>query len=457
MKILQFKTQFFIHLLVILFMNFSWVSPLFGQSKSHVKHTDWSRDAFIYEVNLRQFTPGGTIKEFREHLPRLKELGVGILWFMPIHPIGELNRKGTLGSYYSVKDYFDIDPAYGTKDEFKELVEEIHSMGMYIILDWVANHTAWDNQLTITNLDYFKTDKDGKFIPPVADWHDVIALDYSNKKVWDYMSGALEYWIREFNIDGYRCDVAGMIPIEFWEFTRPKLDKIKHVFMLAEDESPKMHNKSFDMTYSWDLMHLMNQIAKGESKGIEIYKMLSKEEKKYPMDSYRMRFITNHDENSWNGTEFERLNEFTESFAVLTGIIPGMFLVYSGQEAGLNKRLDFFEKDLIDWKSHRLGFIYKKLGLLKKQNKTLWNGTSGGDFYKVKSNNNEDVLVFMRRNEDEKILAIFNFSSKKQELKMNDSNIEGNYLEWFTENRTSFAKSIAIGLRPYDYRVYVLE
>jgi 1,4-alpha-glucan branching enzyme len=457
MKILKNETRLLTYLLVMLFMNFSWFSQLFGQSKSFVKHTEWSRSAFIYEVNLRQYTPGGTIKEFREHLPLLKELGVGILWFMPIHPIGELNRKGTLGSYYSVKDYFDIDASYGTKDEFRELVNEIHSMGMYIILDWVANHTSWDNELTKSNPEFFKKDKEGKFVPPVEDWHDVISLDYSNRKVWDYMSGALEYWVKEFNIDGYRCDVAGMLPIEFWDFTRPRLDQIKPVFMLAEDEAPKMHNKAFDMTYSWDLMHLMNRVAKGESKGSEILEMIIKEEKKYPIDSYRMRFITNHDENSWNGTEFERLGEFTESFAVLTGVVPGMFLVYSGQEAGLNKRLSFFEKDLIDWKEHRLGFIYKKLGLLKKQNKSLWNGTFGGDFYKVKSNNNDDVIVFMRRKGDKKILAIFNLSSKKQELKINDSNVEGNYLEWFTENRTTFTKTSIIGLRPYDYRVFVLE
>ncbi len=438
-------------------LNLSWLTSLFGQSKSEVIHTDWSRNSVIYEVNLRQFTPNGTIKEFREHLPRLKELGVDILWFMPIHPIGELNRKGTLGSYYSVKDYFDLDPAYGTKDEFRQLVKEIHSNGMYIILDWVANHTAWDNELSKTNPEYFKKDAVGNFVPPVPDWHDVIALDYSNKDVWNYMNGALEYWIKEFNIDGYRCDVAGMVPIEFWNQLRPKLDAIKPVFMLAEDEAPEMHKKAFDMTYSWDLMHLMNRVAKGESKANDIIKLIQEEETKYPQDSYRMRFITNHDENSWNGTEYERLGEFTESFAVLTGILPGMHLIYSGQEAGLNRRLEFFEKDSINWVNHRMGYIYKKLNELKKKNSALINGNLGGDFYRVKSSSSNDVIVFMRRRGDEKILAIFNFSTIKSELKITDSNVVGDYIDWFSGNKVSLSKTTSIALRPYDYRVYVLE
>lgn len=444
-------------LIMAILLNLSWLTSLFGQSKSEVIHTDWSRNSVIYEVNLRQFTPTGTIKEFREHLPRLKELGVDILWFMPIHPIGEQNRKGTLGSYYSVKDYFDLDQAYGTKDEFRELVKEIHSNGMYIILDWVANHTAWDNELTKTNPEYFKKDAEGNFVPPVPDWHDVIALDYSNRDVWNYMNGALEYWIREFNIDGYRCDVAGMVPIEFWNQLRPKLDAIKPVFMLAEDEASEMHKKAFDMTYSWDLMHLMNRVAKGESKANEIIKLIQEEETKYPQDSYRMRFITNHDENSWNGTEYERLGEFTESFAVLTGIIPGMHLIYSGQEAGLNRRLEFFEKDSIKWANHRMGYIYKKLNELKKKNSALINGNLGGDFYRVKSSSSNDVIVFMRRRGDEKILAIFNFSAIKSELKITDSNVVGDYIDWFSGNKVSLSKTTSISLRPYDYRVYVIE
>lgn len=449
--------EYFFSFFVLSFMIASCFSFIFGQSKSTVKHTEWSRDKFIYEVNLRQYTPSGSIKEFREHLPRLKQLGVGILWFMPIHPIGELNRKGNVGSYYSVKDYFDIDPAYGTKEEFKELVDEIHSLGMYIIIDWVANHSAWDNELTKTNPDFFTKDTKGNFVPPVADWSDVIDLNFDNKKVWNYMTSAMEYWVREFDIDGYRCDVAGMVPIEFWNALRPKLEKIKPVFMLAEDESAKMHEKAFDMTYSWDFMHLMNTIAKGEEKASKIYKMIKAEEKNYPKDSYRMRFITNHDENSWNGTEYERLGELTENFAVLTGIIPGMFLVYSGQEAGLNKRLSFFEKDEIDWKDNRFRFIYERLAALKKENQVLWNGSAGGDFNLVKSNASDDILVFVRKAGSKKIFALFNFSDRKYELRINDSAIVGDYMEWFTYAKVSFDKTISFGVRPYDYRVFVSE
>ncbi len=433
----------------------SFLFKLFPQPKSVVVHPDWSYDKVIYEVNLRQYTTAGTFKKFQEHLPRLKELGIGILWFMPLHQIGEVNRKGTLGSYYSVKDYYSIDSSYGTKEDFKNLVNEIHNQGMYVIVDWVANHTAWDNDLNKTNPEFYKKDSLGNFVPPVPDWQDVIALDYKNKNLWEYMSDAMTYWIKEFNIDGFRCDVAGMVPTEFWNYSRKKLDKIKPVFMLAEWETPDLHFEAFDMTYSWDVYHIMNDIYKGEKKAKAILKQLEKEKKQYPENAFRMRFLTNHDENSWNGTEFERLGEGVEAFAVVSATIPGMFLLYSGQEIGLNKRLDFFEKDPIEWKESNLTDFYKKLISLKKNNQALWNGEKGGELIKIKNSNDSSVISFIRKKDNNKIFILTNLSKNNKEVTINDKEVFDTYMDFFNNDDVSLTENEKFFLKPFEYKIFV--
>lgn len=439
---------------LMILMIFSWLTSLFGQPISNVRHPGWVKDKIIYEVNLRQFTESGSIKEFRKHLPRLKELGVGILWLMPIYPIGEINRKGSLGSYYAVKDYKAIDPNYGNKDEFRELVMEVHSMGMYLILDWVANHTAWDNELTKTNPEFYTKDSLGNFIPPVPDWSDVIDLNYDNKNLWDCMAGALEYWVKEFDIDGYRCDVAGMVPTDFWDYATARLRKIKNVFMLAEWESPEMHLNSFNMTYAWDMHHLLNKISKGESGPAEIIKMVKKDKNTYPSDAIRMQFITNHDENSWNGTEFERLGESVKAMAVLTFTLPGMPLIYTGQEIGLNKRLSFFEKDPVVWHESEYTPFYQKLCRLKNENSVLHNGDSGGSFREISNSKPEHVLSFSREGKNGQVVVIANLSDKKAEFEIKEK-LKGNFRDYFNSNKKTFQKIEKITLSPWAYEIYI--
>lgn len=219
-----------------------------------LKHPDWSKNATIYEANIRQFTPEGTFKAFESHLPRLKKMGIDIIWLMPINPIGVEKRKGTLGSEYSVKDYYGINPEFGTKEDFKHLVDKIHSMGMHVIVDWVANHSAWDNQLSKDHPDWYTKTEEGNFQPtPWYDWDDVIDFDYDKPGIRKYMTQALVYWVKDFNIDGYRCDTAGFLPTDFWDNARAEMDAVKPVFMLAEWESRDLHKKAFDMTYSWTL------------------------------------------------------------------------------------------------------------------------------------------------------------------------------------------------------------
>ena len=313
--------------------------------KSESMQTDWTKNANIYEVNIRQYTEEGTIKAFQKHLPRLKEMGVDILWLMPVFPVGELNRKGSLGSYYAVKDYKDINAEFGNINDFKELVKEAHSLGMYVILDWVANHSAWDNPWATEHPEWYQRDDSGNFVSPF-DWTDVIAFDYNNADMRNAMTDALKFWITETDIDGYRCDVAGMVPTDFWDNARDHMEAIKPVFMLAEDEdNPDLLRKAFDMNYGWKLHHIMNDIAKGKKNANDIWDYMAWNDSVYPTNAYRMYFTSNHDENSWNGTVKERMGDAGEAMAILSYTVPGMGLVYSGQEAGLDKRLRFFEKD----------------------------------------------------------------------------------------------------------------
>jgi len=416
----------------------------------------WAFDKTIYEVNLRQFTEEGTFKAFEKHLPRLKELGVDILWLMPIHPIGELNRKGTLGSYYSVKDYLEINPEFGNKSDFKNLVDKIHSLGMYVIIDWVANHTAWDHPWTKSDPDFYTKDENGNFIPPVNDWTDVIDLNYDNKTLWQEMINALKYWVQEFNIDGYRCDVAGMVPIEFWIEARKQLDEIKPVFMLAEWDTPEMH-KAFDMTYDWESHKIMNRIAKGENNVLDLIKHLNSDREKYPSNAFRMQFTDNHDENSWNGTVFERLGEVAEAFAVLTFIIPDMPLIYSGQEAGLNKRLSFFEKDIIDWKNHQFFNLYKSLCELKKSNEALHCGDKGGDLKFITNNNQKNILTLVRVKNNKKVFAVFNFSNAPSKVFVNDNLISDLYIDFTTMKELRISELFETELEAWSWKLFLTK
>ncbi|MFN3871826.1 MAG: alpha-amylase family glycosyl hydrolase [Ignavibacterium sp.] len=434
-------------LLIIFFVSCVITFP---QTKTPI----WAFDKTIYEVNLRQFSEEGNFEGFRKHLPRLKELGVGILWFMPIHPIGELNRKGSLGSYYSVKDYLDVNPEFGTLDDFKNLVNEIHSMGMYVIIDWVGNHTAWDHSWTKSHPEFYNKDKDGNLIPPVDDWSDVIDLNYDNKELWREMINALKFWVAECDIDGYRCDVAGMVPTEFWIEARKELDKIKPVFMLAEWDTPEMH-LAFDMTYDWNMHKTMNDVARGKKNVSDIIQHIEKDRANYPDFAFRMQFTDNHDENSWNGTVFERLGDAAESFAALTFLIPDMPLIYSGQEAGLNKRLSFFEKDLIDWKEHKFFELYKSLIELKKSNELLHCGIQGGALEFIPNNDQQNILSFVRVKDENILLAVFNLSETPSEVSLNDKRLSGKYENFFTKENIKIDESIQINLDKWDWKIFL--
>lgn len=410
----------------------------------------WAKDAVIYEVNIRQYTPEGTFTAFSQHLPRLKELGADILWLMPVQPISEKNRKGTLGSYYAVQDYRKVNPEFGTMEEFKSLVNQAHEMGFKVILDWVANHTGWDNFLLVEHGEWYTRVNDS-IVAPVADWTDVADLDYEQPGLRRYMIESMKYWVQEADIDGYRCDVAAMVPTDFWEQARMALDSIKPVFMLAEAWEPELTAGAFDACYAWDLLHTMNDIAAGKKTAAVLPAYVRKMDSLYAPRTILMNFLTNHDENSWNGTIGERFGDLQKAFAVLTYTLPGMPLIYSGQEAGLNHRLEFFEKDEIRWADDRkLTAFYTQLDKLKHENPALWAGADAGRMQILGHTKPEQVFAFTRTKGDNELLTVLNLSRKKADFTF-ERPLEEVYIDAFTGKEVKLSSVWTLG--PAEYKV----
>ncbi len=449
----KIKNLLFLSLLIL--AMYSCLPTAKKAAESAPLASEWSKNVVMYEVNVRQYTPEGTFKAFETHLPRLKEMGVDILWFMPIYPISEKNRKGGLGSYYSIRDYKAVNPEFGTIDDFKALVNKAHEMGFKVMLDWVGNHTGWDNQWLIEHKDWYTQDSLGNIIPPVKDWSDVADLNYENKDMRKAMLDALKFWVKDVNIDGYRCDFAGGVPTDFWEAARLSLDSIKPVYMLAENQDQMdLLNKAFHSNYGWSFHHLMNEVAQGKKTAQYLNSSLVKTVAAYPVGTYTLQFTSNHDENSWNGTEYERLGEAVKTMAVLSFVAPGMPLIYTGQEAGLNKRLLFFEKDQIDWSNLEMQQFYQKLIKLKKDQSALWNGIAGGTPVIVKSSDPAKVLAFTREKDNSKVLAVFNLSAAPVEASL-ELPQAGDYQEYFTGETKTLEKGSTIKLDKWAYQVFV--
>jgi glycosidase len=420
-----------------------------------VNHPEWIYNATIYEVNLRQYTSQGTLKAFENELPRLKELGVDIIWFMPIHPIGEVSRKGSLGSYYSVKDYLGVNPEFGTIDDFKAVVAKAHELGMKVIIDWVANHTSHDAVLIKEHPDWYVRDTAGKVVSPF-DWSDVAKLDYTKKELREYIINAMKFWVADVGIDGFRCDVAAEIVTEFWNEARIELDKVKPVFMLAEAEKAEMQGYAFDADYGWEFHHVMNQLAQGKKNVNDLEKYLLKSVSEYPKNTIKLNFITNHDENSWNGTEFERMGGAVKTMAALSFVMPGMPLIYSGQEVGFNKRLKFFDKDQINWKdSLNLTPFYQKLVALKKTSSVLAAGLKGADVFRIKSSNDSSIFAFTRKKDTEKLFAVFNLTGKELKVTLEGTEYFGSYIDFMAGEPKVFDKAEEISLKPWEYHIFV--
>lgn len=407
------------------------------QPQQQMHQMPWTRNAVIYEVNVRQFSPRGTFNEVINNLPRLKNLGVDVLWLMPVHPIGEVNRKGKLGSYYSVKDYRKIDPMYGDSADLNRLIGRAHSMGMKVILDWVANHTAWDHPWISQHPDWYVQNDKGE-IQTQYDWTDVAKLNYKKPEMRKAMIEDMRYWVQNFNIDGFRCDVAFLVPVDFWDSVRVELDKSKPMFMLAEMEwntditnDPASYFKTaFNASYALTFMGVTQDMVALKKNLTDFRKEMQQNYARFPKEMLKMFFITNHDENSWNGTVKEKYSDSWKLFATLCYTLPQSFpLMYTGEEAGVNKRIKFFEKDPVtfkDWAdTSRYGW-YRGLIKLRHNNPALWSIGTMDDFKELELRSTDTafhnkVYAFKRVKGQNEVAVLINF---------NENDVEFDFTSW---------------------------
>ena len=411
-------------------------------------------NAVIYEANIRQYSPEGTFNAFTKDIPQLKELGVKVLWLMPVYPISTTKSKGSLGSYYAISNYTEINPEFGTLDDFRKLINKAHDNDMLVILDWVANHTGWDHHWITEHPEYYTKDNKGNITHTIdTDWTDVADLDYSNSELRTEMKNAMLHWVKSENIDGFRCDVAGMVPTTFWKNTIAELHHIKPVFMLAEAWEPELQKNAFDMGYSWDTHHIINDIAKGKKSAADLVGHLSKIDSLYAKDDILMNFVTNHDENSWNGTIKERMGEANEAMTALTYILPGMPLIYSGQEYGMDKRLLFFEKDSIPKTKGATWQLLKKLGTLKNTNNALAGGKQKAA-YSVLDTANENAFAISRNFKNKEIIYAANFSDVDISLNLNK---KGTYTDYIEGREILLDSKTLIDLKPWGFQILVKE
>ncbi|MEO8109338.1 MAG: alpha-amylase family glycosyl hydrolase [Ginsengibacter sp.] len=449
----------FVYLLFASFLFFSCspkIAPVNNSGETAVinGHPAWSEQSNIYEVNLRQYSATSSIKDFETHLPRLKKMGVEILWFMPITPIGFENRKANsseLGSYYASRDYTALNPEFGTMDDWKAMVKHAHRMGFKVITDWVANHSAPDNHWMKEHPDFYKRDKDGNTVY-TADWNDTRNLNYDNREMRDSMIAAMQFWIRESDIDGFRCDAAYGPPEDFWKECIDSLKKMKDVFMLAEAEVPALHNVGFDESYAWTVMEGFIKMYAGKLTLLQVDSIINDDIQRFPKNSYRLYFTTNHDWNSWEGTEFERFGDAANALAVFSQTMyQSVPLMYTGQEIPLKRRLKFFVKDPVVWDKFDMAPFFSTLLHLRKKNPAL---AANASYKKLVTANDNAIFAYVRESGKHKVAVVLNLSNQPQSFTINDASINGNPSNVFIGGREKLNDTHVFSMEPWGYEVY---
>lgn len=417
-------------------------------------HPSWIMQGNIYEVNVRQYTPEGTFKAFEPNLQRLKDMGVQTLWFMPITPISKTDRKGLMGSYYAVSNYTAVNPEFGTMDDWKSLVKKCHEMGFKVITDWVPNHSGGDNYWLDKYPDFYVRDSiTGKAVSPY-DWSDTRKLNYNNPVLVDSMINCMKFWLTETDIDGFRCDVAGDVPDDFWKKCLPQLRAMKNIFMLAESNKAAEQEDGFDATYSWNEFSMMKRIAKGERPAFALDSVINRVDSAFPKNALLLYFTSNHDENSWNKAEYKTMPGASHApFAVLTQTIGRSIpLIYSGQEEPYLDSISFFYKDTITFGKYVRAGFYKTLLNLRKENAAL---SANASFIKLKTNNDSAIYAYTREGGGKKILVLLNLSDKPQNFHFQGSVIKGNAKNVFTGEEENIKSEFE--MKPWDYFLYSLN
>ena len=419
-------------------------------------HADWSYSAVLYEMNIRQLTPEGTLSAAEKKLEFLHSMGIDAIWMMPIYPIGEENRKGSLGSYYSIQDYCAVNPEFGTMEDFDSFVAKAHSLGMKILLDWVANHTARDAKwLKTKSADWYEREADGTAKIP-WDWSDTAKLNYANHDVWRGQIEAMRFWVEKHNIDGFRCDMAMLVPIEFWQQAAKVLHAVKpDIFMLAEAEELNLFDKAFDMCYAWEIHHMMCDIAKGERRVWDLRNTMYADRERYPNSAMKMMFTSNHDENSWSGSEFDRFGAAREVMTALTFVWEAaMPLLYTGQEVGYNHSFEFFERDYIPAEKYQEcedTELYRKLIALKHSQPALQAGERGGRTIEIENNAKDCLMTFVRELGDSRVVAIMNLSPYTIHADYNNGIYAGEYTNAITGEKVLLPVHLEQDIEPWGY------
>lgn len=409
----------------------------------------------LYEVNVRQFTPKGDFKSFLPRIERIASLGVTTLWFMPIFPIGEIKRKGTLGSYYSIKDYKSVNKEFGTIRGFKSIVDKAHKCGMKVILDMALNHTSWDNVWMSEDEMLYAHDENGEVVSPF-DWTDTAKLDYNNPKLRAKVTDAMKFWITECGIDGYRQDMAGLVPLDFWEESIAELRAIKpNIYMLGEVEAPEYVKEGlFDACYGWETYHFIERIAAQQDTVENFRGHLMAENDNYPAACSKMLFISNHDENSWHDSEFKRFGEAVDYMRAFNFVYRGTPLIYSGEEAGCDKKIEFFEKDLIDWsKVKKFTPIFKELVNLKLTNEALGDTYETSTPYFINSSQPYNVMAFKRKHGDSVVIGIFNMTPYHIQPAFYDEDYQGKYNKLF-HGEVELESGVYDPFGPWEFKIY---
>ncbi len=428
-----------------------------SMSSGNFNRVDWIQQTNIYEVNLRQYTQEGTFNAFAKELPRLKSMGVEVLWFMPITPIAQKNKKGEMGSYYACSDYVSINPEFGNLEDFKNLVRDAHGMGFKVIIDWVANHTGWDHVWTKSNPEWYEKDSSTNDFKIASGMDDIIELDFSNTEMREAMIDAMAFWIKETDIDGFRADLAFWVELDFWKEARTELEKIKPVFWLGELD-PLDHPEYmevFDAAYTWTWMHTTKDFYQNKLTIASLDSVLKKYENATAKGSILSWFTTNHDENSWNGTEYEKYGEMAKALAVFSCTWPGIPLIYSGQELPNKKRLNFFNKDVIQWTAEfELADFYKTLFTLRYTNPALSAADENAKTFRINTSAKNQVFAYLRKNGDREVFVLLNLSAFDIQFEINDEQIKGSFKNIFTKKQHDFYSTGTIEIKAWDYKVF---
>ncbi len=422
-------------------------------------HPEWSYQAVIYEMNVRQLTPEGTLRAAAAKLSFLKAMGVDAVWLMPIYPIGRESRKGTLGSYYSIRDYCAVNPELGTMSDFDSFVSEAHRLGLKVLLDWVANHTARDARwLSEKPAVWYERDASGAAVVP-WDWTDTAKLNYGEPAVWDGQASAMEFWVRDHGVDGFRCDMAMLVPVEFWNQTARRLRALKpDLFLLAEAEETNLFDEgAFDACYAWEMHHLLNDVAQQRTRVTALRDYLYADRDRYPEWAYRLTFTSNHDENSWNGTEFSRMGAAREALTLFTFVVPrGLPLIYTGQEIGYDHSFSFFDRDPIPSDLYRANdstAFYRRLCTLRHTHPALASGGRGGTWVEIRNNAEDCLMILVREVSGRRVLAVMNLSPYGIHAEYGTGIYAGRYTDGLTGLAYELTSRVEEDMAPWSYRI----